>query len=404
VSREATSHPKPKTFWEDQGDFLPFSRPSISEEAIQEVVDCLRSGWITTGPRVAQFEADLSTFVDAPHVLSLTSATAGLYLSLQAIGLQPGDEVITTPLTFVATLNVIACLGAKPVLVDIDPHTYNIDLDQIEARITPKTKAIMPVHFAGLPVDMDRLNKIAEHHGLRVIEDAAHAIGSTLNGRQIGSFGDVQVFSFHATKTMTTGEGGAIATRDFELAKRLAVLRFHGIDRPAWDRFSKKGSLHYDVITPATKSNITDLQAAIGIHQLRALDTLIGKRRSLVQRYQDKLGNRPYLTLPPSGDKRFGHSWHIFAPCVNESEMGMDRDTLMKRLKELNIGTGLHYLPAHLYSCYQDAFGYRPGDFPAAEEIGQRILSLPLFPDMTYGDQDRVIDALETLFSEAKNS
>lgn len=392
------SHSKPKTFWEDQGEFLPFSRPSISEAAIQEVVDCLRSGWLTTGPRVAQFEKDLKAYVGGdPHVLPLTSATAGLSLALQALGIGEGDEVITTPLTFVATLNVIALLGAKPVLIDVEATTYNMDLDQLEAHITPRTKAILPVHFAGLPVDMVRLNAIAQAHGLRVIEDAAHAIGSTLDGRKIGSFGDTQVFSFHATKTMTTGEGGAVFTQDPELAKRVGTLRFHGIDRPAWDRFSKKGSLHYDVIEPALKFNMMDIQASLGIHQLGALEKFIGARRSLVQRYQDLLKDRTYLSLPPAGDHRFGHSWHIFAPCFEEAALGMSRDDLIGALKDHNIGTGLHYRPAHLFSCYQDTFGYREGEFPVAEAIGSRILSLPLFPDMTHEEQDRVIAALDDI-------
>ncbi len=223
-----------KTFWEE-GEFIPFSRPSLSEEALQEVMDCLKSGWITTGPRVQQFEKDLRDFVGAPYGLALTSATAGLYLALQALGIGEGDEVITTPLTFAATVNVIALVGARPVLVDIDLATYNIDITQIEKAITPRTKALMPVHFAGLPVDMEAINDLAQRKGLRVIEDAAHAMGTSFRGQPIGSFGDIQVFSFHATKNMTTGEGGALVTRDPDLAKRLGVLRFHGIDRPAWD-------------------------------------------------------------------------------------------------------------------------------------------------------------------------
>ena len=231
-------------------DFLPFSRPSISREAIDEVVACLESGWITTGPRVKKFEDDLKAYVSAPHALTLSSATAGLHLVLTALELKPGDEVITTPMTFAATLNTIVLAGGKPVLVDVDPGTYNIDINRIEQVITSRTRAIMPVHFAGLPADLDPLYAIAKKHGLRVVEDAAHAIGTEYKGRRIGSFGDVQVFSFHPNKNMTTGEGGCVVTRDNKMAEAVALLRFHGMDREAWNRFGKKGSQHYEIITP----------------------------------------------------------------------------------------------------------------------------------------------------------
>ncbi len=383
-----------KTFWEE-GEFIPFSRPSLNEEALQEVMDCLKSGWITTGPRVQQFEKDLADFVGAPYGLALTSATAGLYLALQALGIGEGDEVITTPLTFAATVNVIALVGARPVLVDIDLATYNIDITQIEKAITPRTKALMPVHFAGLPVDMEAINDLAQRKGLRVIEDAAHAMGTSFRGQPIGSFGDLQVFSFHATKNMTTGEGGALVTRDPDLAKRLGVLRFHGIDRPAWDRFSKKGSPHYDVLEPAIKFNMMDIQAALGLHQLKQLPQLNQRRKILADRYRDAFEKRPYFDLPPQADPRDTHSWHLFSPLVKEPQMGMPRDSLLEALKELNIGTSLHYRPVHLFSCYQKRYGFRPGDFPKAEEVGQRVISLPLFPDLSFHDQDRVIRALD---------
>ncbi len=384
-----------RSFWEN--GFLPFCRPSLSEEAIQEVVDCLRSGWVTTGPRVQTFEKELGRYIGAPHVLTLASATAGLYLALQGLGVGPGDEVITTPLTFAATVNVIALVGARPVLADVDPQTYNLDIDQVAKKITPRTKVILPVHFAGLPVDMEALNRLAQKHHVRVVEDAAHAIGSTFKGQKIGGFGDIQVFSFHATKNMMTGEGGALVTRDGDLIEKLGKLRFHGIDRPAWDRFSKKGSPHYDVVVPALKFNMTDMQAALGIHQLRDLDTFISKRHALAMRYMDLLKARPYFDLPAQGDETYGHSWHLFAPQIREKDLGMDRDSLLQALKDHNIGTSLHYRPVHLFSCYQEAYGYRPGDFPVAEEIGQRVLSLPLFPDLTEADQDRVVSALDAI-------
>ena len=386
-----------KKFWESEQAFIPFSRPSFNAETLQEVMDCLQSGWITTGPRVQQFESDLAAYIGAPHVLTLTSATAGLYLALLALEIGPGDEVITTPLTFAATINVIALVGATPVLVDVDPLTYNIDLDQLEARITPRTKVIMPVHFAGLPVDMIRLNALAQKHGLRVIEDAAHAIGTQCQGQGIGSFGDIQVFSFHATKNMTTGEGGALVTRDPELEKKISVLRFHGIDRPAWNRFSQKGSPHYDVITPAIKFNMMDIQAALGLHQLKHLDSFIERRTLLVERYRAAFDKRDYLTCPPlprAGDR---HAWHLFAPCVNEAAMGMDRDTLLATLKENHVGVSLHYRPVHLFSAYQKDYGFKEGDFPVAEDIGRRTFSLPLFPDLTFEEQDRIIATLDRI-------
>ncbi|MGL4825762.1 MAG: DegT/DnrJ/EryC1/StrS family aminotransferase [Alphaproteobacteria bacterium] len=378
--------------------FLPFAKPSISEAAIQEVVDCLRSGWITTGPRVQQFEEALKAYLGAPHVLCVSSGTAGLYMSFVAIGLEPGDEVITTPLTFAATLNTIVLAGARPVLVDVDPKTYNLDMNAVEAAITPRTKGILPVHFAGLPVDTQALYALAQKHGLRVIEDAAHAIGSAVDGRRIGGFGDVQIFSFHPNKNMTTGEGGCIAVRDETLLRKLQALRFHGIDRPAWDRFTQKGSQHYDVILPAHKFNMMDLQAALGLHQLKALDGFIEKRNALAQRYVQLLGALPQLKLPPMPPKGILHNWHLFAPLIQPGG-GLSRDEVAQRLKEhYGIGTGIHYVPPHTYSYYQHQFGFKVGQFPEAERIGEQILSLPLFPDMTEADQDRVVEALEDIW------
>lgn len=383
---------------DDPNAFLPFALPSISDAAIQEVVDCLRSGWITTGPRVQRFEEALATYFQVSSVLTVNSGTAGLFLALKAIGLQLGDEVITTPLTFAATLNVIVLAGGKPVLVDVDSATYNLDISQIEAAITPKTRAIMPVHFAGLPVEMTALYALAKKHNLRVIEDAAHAIGSHYQGRPIGSFGDIQVFSFHPNKNMTTGEGGCVVTQDSAIQKQISVLRFHGIDRPAFDRFAKKGSPHYDIVQPGHKFNMMDLQAALGLHQLAALEGFIEKRQHLAQRYFKLLADIPQLILPPSSPSHMRHNWHLFAPLVNLEMAKLSRDDVMTALKERNIGTGLHYPACHLYSYYRDHFGFKKGDFPKAESIGERIFSLPLFPDMTEAQQDRVVVALRDIF------
>ena len=384
-------------------DFLPFSRPSISQAAIDEVVACLKSGWITTGPRVKQFEDDLKAYLGAPHVLSLTSATAGLHLVLVALQLKPGDEVITTPMTFAATLNTIVLAGGKPVLVDVEPGTYNMDVTKIEKAITKRTRAIMPVHFAGLPVDLDPLYDIAKKHNLRVIEDAAHAIGTEYKGKRIGSFGDIQVFSFHPNKNMTTGEGGCVATRDEKLASDVALLRFHGMDREAWNRFGKKGNQHYEIIAPGYKYNMMDIQAALGLHQLKQLDGFIKRRTELALRYHKLLADWPQWTLTSAPAYPHLHAWHLYTPLINPEAARMDRDAFMQGMKERNIGTGLHYRVVHLYPYYREQFGFKPGDFPVAETISDRIVSLPLFPLMTDQDQDRVIAAMDDLFGRKRS-
>ncbi len=380
-------------------EFLPFSKPSISRAAIDEVVACLESGWITTGPRVAQFTEDLQAYLSAPHILPLASATAGLHLALLALDLQPGDEVITTPLTFAATLNTIVLAGGKPVLVDIDPHTLNLDLNQVADAVTEKTRVIVPVHFAGLPVDMDMLYQIAKKHELRVIEDAAHAIGTVYKDKRIGSFGDTQVFSFHPNKNMTTGEGGCVATTDPELAKKIALLRFHGIDRDSWNRYGKSGKQDYEIVLPGFKYNMMDLQAALGVHQLKELDSFIARRTELAERYQEALADWPQLELPGAPAFLHSHAWHLYTPRINEAAAHMNRDEFIQKMKEKNIGTGLHYRAAHLYPYYREQFGYNPGDFPFAESAGERIVSLPLFPSMTDAEHDRVLDVMYSIFN-----
>jgi dTDP-4-amino-4,6-dideoxygalactose transaminase len=375
-------------------EFLKFCTPEIDQETIDEVITCLKSGWLATGPRVKQFEEDLKQYLKAPYTMALNSATSGLHLALKCMGLGPQDEVITTPMTFIASLNTIIHTGARPVLVDVDLNTRNIDTNKIEAAITSRTKAILPVHFAGIPVDLDHIYKIAQKHNLRVLEDCAHAIGSHYKGKIIGSFGDTQVFSFHPNKVMTSGEGGCISTRDEQLTKKIFVQRFHGIDRESWNRFSKEGSQHYDVIQPGYKYNMMDLQAAIGIHQLKKLETFLAKRQVLVDRYSEILASWPELTIPqlPTYDCRV--SWYIYAPLINQEVAGIDRDTLIEKMKEQNIGLGYHHHAAHLYTYYQNTFGYKRSDFPNAETISDRIVSLPLFSTMTIADQDRTITAM----------
>lgn len=381
-------------------EFLPFSRPVISQNAIDEVVACLKSGWLATGPRVKKFEENLSVYFKAPHVANFTSATDALLITLQSMGLKAGDEVITTPMTFVASLNTIVLAGAKPVLVDVDINTYNIDVQRIKDAITPRTKVIMPVHFTGLPADLDPIYELAAQHGLRVLEDAAQAVGSYYKGKILGSFGDTQAFSFHPNKVMTTGEGGCITTRDDELIKHVKLLRFHGIDREAWNRFSKGGAQHYDVVTAGYKSNMPDIAAALGIHQLSELEGFIAHRTTLAKRYNKLLAGCTALTLPlaQAPTYNFRHCWYLYAPLINPETAGLSRDEFMQRMQEYNIGTGYHYRAAHLFSFYRDTFGYQDGQFPNAEAVSERIVSLPLFASMTFAEQDRVVDAMLQIF------
>ncbi len=371
--------------------FLPFARPVISEEAIAEVVETLRSGWITTGPRVAKFEQMLTDYHGGRRALCLTSATAGLHLALLALDLEAESEVITTPFTFAATLNTIVLAGARPVLVDIDPATLNMDISRIEAAITPYTRAIMPVHFAGLPVDLDPIYALAKKHNLRVVEDCAHAIGAEYKGKRLGTFGDIQVMSFHPNKNMTTGEGGAVITQDEAVIKRIERLRFHGIDREAFNRFSKSGSQQYDIEMPGFKYNMMDIQAALGIHQLPALDGFITARTLLADRYRAAFAGVPEIEITQPPAYAHQHAWHLFTVRVNA------RDEVINEMKEEDIGLGLHYQAAHCFSWYQEAYGWRPQDFPHALRAGERICSLPLFPTLTEADQDRVIKSLVTI-------
>jgi dTDP-4-amino-4,6-dideoxygalactose transaminase len=373
--------------------FLPFTKPTICDDAINEVVECLKSGWITTGPRVEQFESMIQDYCihdngEKPHVISLTSGTAALQLALMSFQLEPGSEVITTPFTFAATLNTIVLAGLTPVVVDVDPHTYNIDVSKIESAITPKTKAIMPVHFAGLSVDMDSIIDIAKRHNLRILEDAAHAIGTTYNGKRIGTFGDTQIFSFHPNKNMTTGEGGCVITNSLDEANYVRRMGFHGIDRPSFNRFSKKGSQHYDVVEAGYKFNMLDMMAALGIHQIKQLDGFIQRRTELANRYFDGLKGCKGLTLPANGD---GHAWHLFSPLVNAP---FDRDEVIQELKERNVGCGLHWRAITDFTYYQNTFNMNPDRYPIATDIGRRILSLPLFPELTNDLQDQVIDII----------
>ncbi len=369
--------------------FLPFTRPTIDEETIQGVVDVLRSGWITTGPNVAALEKALGEYLGGRTVRTLNSATTALEIGLRICEVGPGDEVITPALSFTATPNVILRVGARPVFVDVDPDTRNMDLDQTEAAITPRTRAIMPVHFAGLPMDMDRLYAIAERHGLRVIEDAAHAIGSSWRSRRIGSFGDIVSFSFHANKNMTTIEGGALVARDGDVPA-IELHRFHGL--------RQAGPGDMNVLIAGGKGNLTDVSARIGLGQLARLDEFNRKRRSLALRYFDRLVTTPAFGLPARGDD--GHSWHMFAPLLPLDELRMSRADFIAAMRARGIGVGVHYPAMHLFSLYRD-LGYRDGQFPHTERIGRSTVTLPLFPAMDMGDVDRVCEAAREVLASA---
>jgi dTDP-4-amino-4,6-dideoxygalactose transaminase len=365
---------------------LPFTRPHIDEETIAAVADVLRSGWLASGPKVAQFEAELSSYLGGRPVRTQTSATAGLEMALLACGIGAGDEVITPALSFVATANVIVRVGARPVFVDVGLDSRNIDLAQVEAAITPRTRAILPVHFAGLPVDMQRLYAIAAKHRLRVVEDAAHAIGSSWRGQRIGSFGDLVCFSFHPNKNITSIEGGAISGGSPEELKVIELHRWHGQ--------VKAGADGFDTLLAGGKYNLSDVAAAVGLGQLRHLEEFNARRRTLVARYYELWGADPPLRLPERGDD--GHSWHVFTPLLPLTQLRLTRREFMEAMRARGIGVGVHYPAIHLFSAYR-ALGYHEGQFPNAERIGRETVTLPLFPAMELADVDRVVHAVNEL-------
>jgi dTDP-4-amino-4,6-dideoxygalactose transaminase len=374
--------------------FLPFSRPSLGEEEIAEVVDSLRSGWITTGPKVERFARDFAASTGARHAVPVSSATAGLHVALLAHGIGPGDEVIVPAMTFVSTANVVVHAGAVPVLADVDPATLQVMPGEIERRVTPRTRAIVPVHFSGQPADLDPILAVAARARAVVIEDAAHAVGAEYKGRRIGSFATTSVFSFHPNKNITTGEGGMVVTADDAVAEKAALLRFHGMDRNAWKRFDKSGSHRYDIGEAGFKYNMLDIQAAIGLHQLPRLEGFIAERTRLAAVYDAAFEEMPGLARPVRVPYAHKHAWHLYTPLVDLERLAIDRDRFITELKARNIGAGLHYTAVHEFSYYARRFGYRPEDFPGAHRVSERILSLPLFPGMTAKDQQDVIEAI----------
>jgi dTDP-4-amino-4,6-dideoxygalactose transaminase len=382
--------------------FLPFALPDIGDEEIEAVVACLRSGWVTTGPATRQFEQDFKAYLGGEvDTISVNSATAGLHLALESLGIGPGDEVIVPTLTFTATAEVVRYLGARPVIVDVEPDHLNIAVDAVEAAITPRTRAIIPVHYAGLACDMDALLALARRHGLRVVEDAAHAFPTRYKGRLVGTLdSDITVFSFYANKTMTTGEGGMVVTRDAELARRIRLMRLHGISQDAFNRYvSRTPAWYYEVVAAGFKYNLTDIASSIGIQQLRKIGNFWQRRERLARRYREGLASLP-LRLPADADLEAGstHAWHLY-PVRLAPDARLGRDELILQLSQRGIGTSVHFIPLHRQPVWRDSCELSAANFPVAEASYARILSLPLYTKMSDGDQDRVIAALHELLA-----
>jgi len=378
--------------------FLPFAQPEIGEEEIAEVVDTLRSGWVTTGPKVRRFEQDFAAFLGdaALQAVAVNSATAGLHLALEALGVGPGDEVITTTHTFTATAEVVRYLGADVKLVDIDPATLNIDPAAVAAAITPRTKVIMPVHYAGLAADMPALLDIARRHGLKVVEDAAHALPTTCGGALVGTLAsDATVFSFYANKTITTGEGGMLVTRDAALAQRARTMRLHGMNRDAFDRYTAKvPSWYYEVVAPGFKYNLTDIAAALGIHQLKKAHAFQQRRAAIAAQYDAALAGLP-LILPPRPAHGDQHAWHLYVLRLAD-DAGVARDRFIERLFDAGIGCSVHYIPLHLHPYWRDRYALQPAMFPHSQHAYERMVSLPIYTLMSDGDVQRVAAAVRT--------
>lgn len=377
-------------------DYLVFGSPMIEEAEIKEVVKTLRSGWLGTGPKVSQFEKDVAKYVGAQFGIALNSCTAGLHLSLLVCGVGPGDEVITTPLTFAATVNSILHCGAKPVFVDVRKDTMNINEDEIERAITKKTKVIMPVHMTGRPCDMDKIMRIAKKHNLFVIEDAAHALGAEYKKRKIGSIADLTCFSFYVTKNIVTGEGGMVTTNNKEFADKLKVYALHGMSKDAWKRYSDDGYKHYEVVYPGFKYNMMDIQASLGIHQLKRIEKYDKKRKIIWDFYNKELKNLPII-LPAKDSKDIKNAKHLYTVLIDKEKTGVSRDQFMLELHKRGIGTGAHFNPVHLHKYYSEEFGYKVGDYPNAEYVGSRTVSLPMSAKLKISDAKRVVSAIKEI-------
>jgi len=378
-------------------NLLVFGRPQICEAEIQEVVDTLRSGWIGTGPRTHRFEEAFKTYVGSKYAIALNSCTAGLHLALEVAGVRDGDEVITTAITFPSTANVIIHRRARPVFVDVDKDTMNMDPERIEAAITTRTKAIIPVHLAGRPCRMDEILDVARRYGLFVIEDAAHAVEAWYRGQKIGGIGDITSFSFYVTKNVITGEGGMVTTNNDQWAEEMRIKSLHGISKDAWKRYTAEGFQPYETLCPGYKYNMTDIQAALGIHQLARVEENLKIRETLWRQYDDGCADIAEVVKPPAVESDTRHARHLYTILLGIERLTISRDQFISALKAENIGTGVHFTALHLHPYYKKTFGFRRGDLPNAEYISSRTLSLPLSPGLTQDDVHDVVTAVTKL-------
>lgn len=383
-------------------EFLPFAPPLIGEEEKREMLDTLDSGWITTGPKTERFEGLFRDYVGAKHALALYSGTAALHLAVVASDIGPGDEVIVPTYTFASTAHVVLHAGATPVLVDVDPATCNVTADLIAAAVTERTKAVIPVHFGGDPCELAAIQQVADSHNLKVIEDAAHAAGSTYHGKKIGGHGGIACFSFYATKNMTTGEGGMLVCDNDEIAERARILSMYGIHdaRRIWKRYAPRGSWFYDIAEIGYKCNMMDIQASLGIHQLAKLDGFISRRASFARRYSEAFAEVPEIWTPPHPPPERGHAWHLYPIRINPELLKIGRDDFIERLKEENIGVSVLFRPLHLHTAYKKTLGDMTGRFPVAESVFERTISLPISPAMRDADVESVIAAVRHIVQE----
>lgn len=378
---------------------IPFHRASVGEEEVRAVSEVIRSGWLTMGPKTVEFETEFARYIGAKHAIAVSSCTAALHLALEAVGIGAGDEVLVPTTTFTATAEVVTYLGAKPILVDVEENTLNLNPADAAGRVTPRTRALIAVHFAGQPCDMERIRELANQHGLYVIDDAAHALPASYRGASVGLLSELTAFSFYATKTLTTGEGGMVTTDNADYADRIRIMRLHGIGRDAWKRYSATGSWYYEVLAAGFKYNMTDIQAALGLVQLRKCSAMRSQRRQIAMQYTAAFARLEALEPPTVLDDRES-SWHLYVLRLRTDRLGVARDDFISALRERGIGTSVHFIPLHLHPYYQKAFGYRPTDFPVAEKEYNRSLSLPIYPDMTQEEIQRVIEAVSAVCEE----
>jgi dTDP-4-amino-4,6-dideoxygalactose transaminase len=382
-------------------DFLLFHKPFISEDEVNEIVDTVRSGWLSMGPKTIRFENEFNNYIGSKKSVAVSSWTAAGHLALEAFGIKAGDEVIVPTMTFPATAEIVCYFGAKPVIVDVAEDTLNISLPEIEKAITPKTKAIIPVHYGGQPCDMDEIHELASHHNLKVLEDAAHSLPATYKGKKVGTMSDVTCFSFYATKTLSTGEGGMICTNNEEIAERCSIMRLHGINRDAWKRYSESGSWYYEVVAPGYKYNFTDLQASLGLPQLKKVDMMWESRKHIAAMYTNALKDLDTIQLHTIKSDRES-SWHLFPIRLNLNMLNKNRAQIIDELRQKNIGVGVHFMPVHQHLFYSQTFNLSDDNFPVSSSVFPRLLSLPIYPGMNDEHVYRVIDVLTDILSRAK--